>query len=241
MEATCEIRFASTSQKVGPLLPGLLQPKLRELFPAFDQLPAANLPVELRHSEASLKHVHLYRLSGEVGYVNFGDNVVTVSVSGTKSTLGKDYPGWESFRALAVRVFEAALATDGFGSAERISVKYINLLGGPTPLSVSELTKASIKLGDMAIEMQPLNLRTELRNGDMVTIVDIGTPATLTLLDGSTLQGLVLAIDTVHEGPFSDIRQQLPALLDEVHAEEKRVFYSVLSEKSLLEGEPEYD
>jgi len=231
LEALCEIRFSGNGA-LGSLLPGLLLPKLRELFPNFEKLPASSIPEQIRSTDPNLQYVHLYRLAGPSGMVLIGDRVLSVAVGGS-------YPGWGNFRPLAMTVFGAALETGLLGGLDRLSVKYVNVLQTNEPQPISKLAQTVVVLGEAKIQDEPLQLRVEFKANDHVTVVQLANPATIDRPGLPSVKGCVIDIDTIRM-LSSNVSNDLGPLLDAAHDEEKRIFYTLLSEQSLQHCEPEY-
>lgn len=234
VEALCEIRFEG-GVSASSLLPGLLQPKFGEDFPKFEKLPAASLPEQVRELDPNLQYAPLYRLSGAKGMVSIGERSLSVAV-----TRG-DYPGWKIFKPLVVAIFSAAIRTGHLGAIQRLSVKFVNVFAAPESRDLSSVTRVAVNLGDWQVCKESIHLRTEIRHGEHVTVVQIANPAQVSQLGGPPFSGLVLDIDTVLVAPGPSASENLGALLDAAHDEEKRVFFGLLSPDTLKECEPHYE
>lgn len=232
VSAAIEMRFKSSSN-VSTLLPGLLFKSFGDDFPIQTKLPVGNIPEELRKSDPNLANAPLVALSGEKLRIGIGDAAVGIECHGT-------YVGWPSFKEVALRVIRECIGTKLISEVERVSVKYINFIPHePTPRPTNRIVDLEISLGDEALTDHPIQLRTELKHAGCITIVQIVSPASLTQPQGST-NGVVIDIDTILMGPFEDFSASVESHLDRVHDEEKRVFYSLISEETLKSYEPEY-
>lgn len=240
LEVVCELRFVPTTPGAGNLLPGLLQASFGQRFPRYEVLPASNFPLAMRQMDENLKYAPTSRLSGEEGHINVGENVISLSISGAASGV-RDYPGWEVVLELAETAFQAVLKTGFVQGCERVSLKYINLLGAGSHSSVSELTNVTLKLDDELVATRPLQLRTEMAGDGHVAIVQIANPADVKLIDGTRRKGLVLEVDAVRIEPMPEADTRLREYLNAAHTEAARVFFKLLSPAAIAMHEPVYE
>lgn len=234
LEAVCEMRFAGNGGGAPALLPGILTSKFGKVVPKFDALPVSSIPEPIRRSDANLKYAPLVRLSGDEFAISVGENVISVSSAPRK------YPGWTALQPFALSVFEAAIQADILGSIERISVKYVNLLpSAKGAKEVADLTKLVVKFGDHSLLNEPLQLRAEIRSGNLVTVVQVISSAHVEVSPSENLSGVVLDVDTIWMSGKIDA-DQIGKVLDEAHQEEKRIFFSVITDTALNAMEPQY-
>lgn len=243
VQAICEIRFEPESADNSSLLLGLLFSALREDFPKHSKLPNASLPAELRGTVPQLSFAHLYRLSGNGKAVNIGEKSLSVAVTDS-------YIGWASFQPLILKVFRAAVETGLLGVINRMSIRYTNRIEIVDGSSLEDALKAKVALGGDEVsrrgaggaDRSALTVRHESRLDGLITIVQIGFPATFTLNGKLSKGGLAVDIDVVADGldSGSDFSAEMQALLERIHAQEKKTFFALLSDEALAAYDPQY-
>lgn len=235
LEAVCEIRFSGSGGAAPALLPGLLTSKFGSVVPKFEALPANSIPEPIRRSETNLRYAPLVRLLGDDFAINIGENVISVS------TAPRKYPGWAALQPFALSVFDAATQAGILGTIERLSVKYVNLLPATKgDRAVSEATKLIVSFGDHSLLSEPLQLRGEIRSGNFVTVVQVISAATVEVSQSEPLSGVVLDVDTICMAGSIDA-DQIAVVMNEAHQEEKRVFFSLITDAALNAMDPQYD
>lgn len=237
LEALCELRFSQSFPGASALLPGQLASTFATTYPKFESLATAQLPQSVRELDLNLKYAHLCRLSGPAGTINIADNAVSLSVPG--APVGVAYPGWVAFKARILELFSSVLNSTAVGVPERISIKYINILGAGELRALEELTTARVSLGGQEVTTGPLQLRTEFRLEHHAIVVQISNPAQINVVSGEQLQGLVLEVDTVRVAPV--VVSELESMLEEAHSAAKDVFFKLISPQILGTYEPIYD
>lgn len=163
-----------------------------------------------------------------------GDQVLSVSVA-------MPYPGWKKLKPVVLDIWGHAKDSGLVGLVERISVKYVNVLDAPLGTDHISLTKLGIRLDDHDVTSEPTSLRTEIRRGSMVSIIQVVSQATTSVIkDGAPQAGLVVDIDSIYEGPFDNFWDRHATLLDDAHDFEKELFFRLLTDETLAKYEPEY-
>lgn len=234
VEAVAEIRFGGIHGDGGAtLLAGFLATRFRKDFPKFQKLPAAQMPPELLRSEADLRYVSQIRLASDTKALLVGDHSLAVS-------LNRPYIGWSQFEPLVKDVWAAARESDLLGDIERISLKYINFLECRADQNQLALTRVSVKIGDHTLSNEPATIRTELNREGTVTVIQVVSQASEQVRGQGRRTGVVVDIDTIMNGPFSDFWDSCGERLQTVHRVEKYWFYETLTDQTIDLFEPEY-
>lgn len=235
LEAICEIRFDSESKNVAALLPGLLFKRLGKSYPTLERLPVADLPVEIRDTVPDSVHQPHFRLHGDIGILQIAERKISVA------SLHEKYPGWATFRPVVCEAWNAAVETDLIKTVNRVSVKFVNMVDISEEMMLSDVMSMRFHLGEREIRREPFQFSTEVENNGHVSVLQIMNPAKATFPNGSSRTGMLLDVDTIKvvegEVPFTEVG----TLLDAAHDEEKRVFFSLLTQKTVDRMEPEYD
>jgi uncharacterized protein (TIGR04255 family) len=124
---------------------------------------------------------------------------------------------------------------------ERFSLRYIDLLDAVQPQGLGCLN-LEFKLGAHEMVARPVQLRTEIAEGDITHIIQIASPAEVTI-PGSPkrLKGIVLDIDSSLMLGDDASWDELERRLDAVHAACKKMFFSLLRPETIAALEPEYE
>jgi uncharacterized protein (TIGR04255 family) len=235
LEAVAEFRFKpAQSQSASAILPGLLFPKVRDRFPTLKALSTTQIPPSMRSADENLRYAPLYHLVGDKKILIIGDRSLAISVEAP-------YPGWSNFRELITSVWSQAADSGVIGDVERVSVKYVNLIEAARGTDHFNLTSVSVTLGEKRLTSEPTQIQTEIVEGPLTTLVSLVFQGIASnRKEGITIDGAVLAVDSILKGPHIDFWQKMGEYIDRVHSEEKRVFFKLLSAETLKRYEPEY-
>jgi uncharacterized protein (TIGR04255 family) len=232
LEAVWEIRFRRAKPSVFELLPGLIYQAQSGKYPRSVRLPAADIPSAVTEVDASLRYLPKIRLEGDNYAVQVGEHAVSLSCR-------RPYAGWESFSKEIRTLVDLFRGTGLIEQLERFSLKYVDLIALNEPPDLGCLD-VEVKLGRYQISTRPIHLRSELREEDLIHIIQIVSPARVVLPGGEKLAGVLLDIDTIcplEEGESWDV---LENRLEGVHAASKRMFFGLLTAETLRALEPEY-
>ncbi len=233
LESLFEVRFKSSGNPVTDLLPGIIFSKLGKDYRKSEILPLATLPKELRDRDPNLQFAATQRLSGPEAVVYFGDQVVGLSKT-------MPYRGWEDFRQ---RIFDlvAVIRESGIISEiDRYALKAVNVIPQTRERQLDHLALNVTIAGKSAVD-SGFHLRTELNDSDYLRIVEITPNITAKTANGAVHSGLRVAIDCIRPCPSThDGWTDLVAGLDDLHHEEKRLFFELITPETLAYLQPEY-
>jgi len=222
-----ELRFKPARTGVGDLLPGILSQRLAEDFPHYERLPGADLPSVIRQHDPAMEFAGLHRLVGQGQSLTLGERVVTLSIL-------RPYPGWPEVLRRTGRLINALRETKLILDVERVSVRYSNLIPPGDEVADLQMLKVRLELDGFELSIPGVHIRAEIPDGKCQSIVQILQHAIAEIPSrGEKLEGLLLDVDTLLPGPFSDFWGEYPELLEKVHLAEKRVFFGLLSEDTL--------
>jgi uncharacterized protein (TIGR04255 family) len=233
LEAIWEIRFAHAKQSVADLLPGFLFKAFPEKFTNIVRLPASEIPDAIIKSDPNLRYVPKIRLESGNQAIQIGEHVVSLNC-------WRPYSGWarfsEDIRSLSKTVLETGLIDE----LERFSLKYVDLIE-LAPTADLRCLNLSLRFGEMDIVERPVQMRTEIAEGDHIHIIQVVSPAEAGL-PGETerKKGLLVDIDTIRTFTGNGTWDELDRSLDAVHLSCKRMFFRLLTLDTLHRLEPEY-
>jgi uncharacterized protein (TIGR04255 family) len=232
IEAVWELRFSGNRPAAGELLPGMVYKVLRESYAEWTRLPPADIPQPIADLDENLRYLATVRLEGNPFAVQIGAHVVALNCR-------RPYAGWTAFsqriRELAAVVRETRLVA----APQRFSLKYIDLIDLDSPPSVACLN-VSMAVGGHRLAEGPIQLRTELREDDLIHVLQIACPADVRSGADGPLKGVLVDIDTIMEVPGDSFWDGLSEHLDHAHERCKRLFFGLLTEDTLRRLEPEY-
>ncbi len=233
VEATFEYRFEGKVGAVGDLLQGVIYPKLRDRFPKVQRNPLAAFGAAFA-DEPTMKYQPRIVLFAENNAVAIGDRSIAI-------TCRRPYIGWQAFKPLILEVLGLARSADVVGKTERISMKYVNLLESASLKDQFSLVHYRSSLGRRPYELTDLltYTRTELKNNDLVSIVELAADSIANLPTGP-LKGLLITVDTILSEP-RDLLANPESHLERVHQAEKEVFFDVLTDAAIESMVPEWE
>jgi len=233
IEAVWEVRFTSAKPSVADLLPGVVFKALSNKYPGIVRLPAADIPAPIAEHDPKLRYVPKLRLEGGNRAIQIGEHVVSLSYH-------RPYPGWKTFMADIQTLVGIVRDTGLIDRPDRFSLKYINLIKLADTPSLGCL-RLEVKMGEHKIDTRPVQLRTEIAEGDLIHVIQIGSPVEASIRGESRrICGVLLDIDTIspmkRNGSWDDVVHRL----DEVHLSSKRMFFGLLTPETIENLEPEY-
>lgn len=234
LEAIWEIRFSGAKSPVADLLPGMLFKSFPGKYDTVAKLPVADIPAPVVANDPNLRYVPKIRLEGANQSVQIGDRVVSLSCH-------RPYSGWDRFSADIRELAEAVQKTELVNRLERFSLKYIDLIELEQPVGLAHLN-LELKLGEYELAAKPVQLRTEIKEKDLIHIIQIISPAEVALpgTEGR-LKGVLVDIDSIKPIADDESWDVLQQRLDDVHTACKKMFFSILKPETVGSLEPEYE
>lgn len=234
IEALWEIRFSSENASVADLMPGMIFKALSGKYGKLVRSPVADIPAPIVQRDPGLQYLPTIRLEDSNQAVQIGGRLVSLSCR-------RPYSGWIRFSADIRELVEVVRSTGLVDRLERFSLRYIDLLDAVQPQGLGCLN-LEFKLGAHEMVARPVQLRTEIAEGDITHIIQIASPAEVAI-PGSPkrLKGIVLDIDSSLMLGDDASWDELERRLDAVHAACKKMFFSLLRPETIAALEPEYE
>ncbi len=235
VDAIFEVRFGGSPQ-LADILPGMLfgffEPK-----PQVHRQPAADIPQPLRANDHNLVFAPVLRLELEQFTVSVGDRNVVVGCK-------LPYPKWPAFKKKILEVI-ALIAKAGIESnVERFSVKYVNLIPAETYSDQIAKVELAIRIGQLDVFDNHLNLQVHQREGDALHILTVITGASARLTSGETRNGVIVDVDSIRNiepRPYQEFAEGLEPQLEKLRKSNKEMFFSCLKPETIEEMGPVYD
>lgn len=234
IDAVIEIRVKA-SQPLGSLMPGVLHQVKEVGFLQSQQLPAANIPEQIRRSDPNLMYQPLIKIELEDGFsLLVGDQVLAI-VSPIP------YVGGEKFKNKALQVIRVLLDLSVVGSVQRVSIKYTDFLDANSLQELDAYLNLDFKLGNTHTpEINGYDLNFHITKQNLLHLIRL---VALTRL-GNNQEGMILDIDTIKQInsiDIQDFKELLFQTLDEIHTKSKAKFFSLLTKKALDKLEAVYE
>lgn len=230
VECIFEVRFVPSKEGAGDLLIGLLYSKLGE-FERIEALPAANIPHEARENDPNLRYMYTRQLVRKNTRTLVGDRSAAFSQVG-------EYGGWGYFRSECLRLLGALNETKLLASAERYSLKFLNVIEIPDK-TLSPLDARFELGGSPVIDAFGFRFRTESNSGPFTSVIEI-VSGSVALPSGISKSGLIASIDTIRMKEGAEIWNNPESKLEEVHDIVKEIFFKLLKPETLAKFEPLY-
>jgi uncharacterized protein (TIGR04255 family) len=234
VEAVFEVRFSALFP-ASSILPGTLFSHLQAPR-SVDKLPISSVPEQMRNVDPSLMYAPLIK----IGWDAF---TILVSDRGVALACLIPYPGWAAFKGGILEVVEIVGRANVVQAIERFSLKYTNIF--PAELGdISSIADLDVKIGPHRAEGNNIQLRAEIRQGELIHLLNIASVASGTFADGTFRSGPLLEIDViaaVEKIPFTEFFDELSDRVEFVHTEAKAMFFTCVRSEIIKKLEPVYE
>jgi uncharacterized protein (TIGR04255 family) len=120
-------------------------------------------------------------------------------------------------------------------------LKYIDLIELDQPPSLRCLN-LELKMGGYEIDTRPVQLRTDIKDEDLIHIIQVISPAEASVPgEPRKVVGVLLDIDSIRPMKEDESWSDVDSHLDEVHLLSKNLFFDLLTPETIEKLEPEYE
>jgi uncharacterized protein (TIGR04255 family) len=238
-DAIFEIWFGSAIPGSN-IVPGALA-RLGPDDPKFERLPASEIPSRIRDANPALRSQPLMRMDWrERFFVPIGDTALSLACK-------LPYPGWkgdQGFKSQILQLIHHLTESAAIQSIERYSLKYTGIIDGKDLAEQIGRLKVDLRLGEYQLKAEPVSIRVEIQDGEILHIVQLASTASITSSDGTTRTGILVDLDGVCQYKTSDLKQflhELPDKIELLHTRVKERFFGLLTPETLAYLEPVYD
>lgn len=153
------------------------------------------------------------------------------------------YLGWVEFKSVIVEVFNVLLQSQQVSKIDRYSIKYVNVLKTDGVPNSSDALDWSIRIGQLGLNKQSTNVRTETVSNGLLTIITLGGGVTVQVLGQTPIQGALIDIDTIcqTEADPEDFMARMSSELDRIRHANKVAFFECLTNEAIRELDPTYE
>lgn len=236
VDAVFEVRF-SPSVPASNVLTGLFFAELSADDRRIERLPASEIPSQMRELNEHLRYQPLLRL-------HWGSFLVLVGDANLGLACKLPYPGWRAFKPKILEMTKVLATANIVAKLDRYSLKYVDVIDGKDISEQIGRVNLQLKLGKHTLRSEPFNVGVEVARDDFVHLVKIAASVTASRLDGKTQNGVLVEVDSIRNKATSDLsmfEQELPDLLEAIHASNKRMFFDCLRKSTIEYLEPIYE
>lgn len=240
-DAVFEIRFSS-STPASSILPGLFFAKVEE--PAewrSESLPVSEIPSQFRNADPNLRYQPLMRL-------HWNNFIILISDTALGVQFKTPYPGWIQFKEQIIKAINILIGTKIVQNIERYSIKYVDIIEGKDLAEQIQRINMDIRIGSHTLKEEPFTVRVEIRQDSFINIIQIAGPVTGQITEGEfhgqIRRGVLVDTDTICNYQTNNLIQftnELPNRLDEIHLENKKMFFECLTQDTVTYLEPVYE
>lgn len=219
-ESTVELRF--TSDIPSEAILGFVFQKLQNKYSTPKSLPIMQLPQDVRERDPNLRFAPFYIMENESFQINIGPRVLAI-INRTP------YVGWEKYYS-EIRSILSELANIGlFKTITRLGVRYINFFDATFDMLSLDNIKLVVK--SPFDNFSNTSYTTLVNVDDFTSMLKLQADSTI-IMQNHQYQGTVIDIDTFKnfQDTVFDIENVLE-LFNRAHRIEKKVFFSLLTEK----------
>ena len=222
-----EIRYDSNSP--GEAVFGLVYSAFKNDFPDTQKQPVLQIPEEIRQMDNNLRYQPEYHLKSKDFLLLVGQHSFGVATRG-------EYCGWLDFFTTASRIFGQLRELDFIVSVNRLGLRYVNVFD----FNILDRSNLRLLLGGERLDSGSSQIICQIPSGDYEHTLRVATGATVR--SGQNVIGeSVIDIDTSITGELPNFFETLDSVLNGAHQEEKKLFFSLISDDYLRELNPEFE
>lgn len=222
VESLCEIRFQPSYPS--DAIFGLIYKSMKDDFDSFEKLPILDIPETIRSSDKQLEYKPYYKLTKENYLLQIGPKVFSFAVM-------NNYVGWDIFHKQIFKYIRRLLDLEIISNIERAALRYINFF----EFNIYEESTLSIYIGKTNYKDKRSNLLMEIEEESVLNVLRLSNNANIKNRKGSAID-----IDTIYNLDLSNFQNSFEKIINQLHFQEKKLFFSLLKEEYLENLNPQY-
>jgi uncharacterized protein (TIGR04255 family) len=154
------------------------------------------------------------------------------------------YMGWTAFKEIIIKTIGVLKKTTLINKIVRYSVKYVDIIKSNDPVDQVSLANLSLRIGKHNLTKELYQVKMEVPTEGFINIIQIISGAKATLDDNSSIEGLVIDIDTIKNTggiTIEQMEQDIDTALENIHRVNKETFFDCLTNQTIERLEPEYE
>lgn len=238
IDAVFELRFSSNTA-ASNILPGALFALLVQdgQGVSVEKLPLSQIPESVRRADPNLQFAPVVKLNWQCYALLISDGSIGVSCN-------MPYPGWLAFREAISKVVAAVAKVGIINSLDRYSAKYVDIVPIPDIQSQVQGLNLQLRIGGHELKSEVASVRIEVPRGAFLHLVSIQTGALVEIAGRPRIEGVVVDVDSVCKTPELQLSQfidEMTIRLDDIHMENKAMFFECLTPNTVTALEPHYE
>ena len=222
-----EIRFESSLSQ---------EEVLPTLFPIFSKdfpkLKERRIPIAIKEQDIDLRYAANYVFSNEKYSIFIDSNVIGFE------NANNDYQLWTNYFPIIKENVNTLMNLNIISKIERIGVRYSSLFENIN--SFSDILKIDIQFPYPDYAKSDYVFKTQLKKDNIILLLQLVQNATVKQNDKSRT-GILIDIDaSISDDIENSTNEQIFHLIDQLHYEEKKLFFSLINESFLATLNPQY-
>lgn len=227
LEAVVELRF-QTNLPADAIF-GLVYNRLNELFPnSYEALPILQLPEALRLQDKNLEFAPYHKFKSKQFQVQVGPKVLSVICS-------KPYSGWDEYFDIIKTITGYLEELRFITNITRIGVRYIDFFE-----KINIFDYLEFKMEDFPFPTEQSSYTTTFAFEKFRTNLQVSN-ADKMQINGRFYAGSIFDSDTYTEEAITFNKSEVLQIISDVHAAEKKIFYTLIKNSFIKTLNPEYD
>ena len=222
-----EIRFESSLSE---------EEVLPTLFPIFSKefpkLKERHIPIEIKQQDSDLRYAANYVFSNDKYSVFIDNNVIGFE------NVNNEYQLWTNYFPVIMENINTLKNLNIISKVERIGVRYSSLFENIN--SFSEILTIDIKFPYPEYVESDYVFKTQLKKGNVILLLQLVQNATVQQIE-KMKTGILIDIDaSISDNIENSTNEHIFSLINQLHFEEKKLFFSLINEKFLATLNPQY-
>ena len=226
VDCIVELRFRTSVE--GGAIFGIVYQAFKSDYPTVEKMSIRNIPEQIRIADRNLIYQPWYRLRNGGFHISIGSRLVGIGRTG-------EYPGWTVLAERFRRLIDTISGLGIVDVVERVGLRYINYFD----FDIFTKSKLVVSVSGAPIASDETLVRAIIPGQRYKSTLHVSNHATV-MVGGTLKTGSIIDIDTSLEADLKDFFQDSISIIDEGHAEEKEVFFSLLDDDLLRTLNPEY-
>lgn len=207
---------------------GVIYSQFKAEFGKVEKLPILQLPEHIRMADPNLKHQPNYKLVNDSMALMIGPRVINIGYT-------NEYIGWEKFSGIVNSYLDRIIATRAISKITRYGIRYINFFTH----DLIGKTKVGIDTDKLSFKLKEPYIKTYVEHSKFTVILQIANNAVVEK-ESIRKNGSIIDLDVSLSSANDNIISDIYTIVDDSHAVEKEIFFSILTEEFLASLNPEY-
>jgi len=219
IDAVIEIRFTPNIDQNAVF--GLLYNEVKEDFPGKVE-PQTITTIEPGKNE--LQSTQIYKIANERYVIQIGHNVLSISSF-------PKYTGWTEFYETAIKYLKKIEGVGIIAEVNRLGMRYINFFEN----DIFKNLKINTTIDNQEIDYKNTQIKTEISHENFKSTLLIANN-----IEAKNNTGSIVDIDTFRSENLKDFFSNKSEILQEIHNNEKDLFFSLLKDEFIESLNPKY-